>query len=242
MVTIAVDTSHAVGSVALARDGALLGTERFHAPASHLLALGRAVDRLLVSNHLAPARVDRLAVVVGPGSFTGLRIGLAFVKGFHAARGADVVPIDSLRLLARPLLATHARVCSLIDARRAQVYAAVYARAGDAERAVDPAAARVLVAPCALDPAALLSSPGFTPDAFAGTGALAHRDAIAARFPFATIVEDGDGLPSTPYLASIAHRMPPLDHAAVRELEPTYVRPSGAERVRLRAHREASDE
>jgi tRNA threonylcarbamoyladenosine biosynthesis protein TsaB len=236
MVTIAVDTSQPSGSVALARDGELLGAERFRAPASHLVALGHSVERLLSGNGLAPADVDRLAIVVGPGSFTGLRIGLAFVKGLHAARGADVVAIDSLRLLALPLLETHARVCAMIDARRGEVYAAVYERVGEAERLADPSAAREVLAPCAIAPAALLASLRDAPDAFTGSGAPAHRGAIAARFPFAAVDGGEDGAPSTPHLARIAHSLRPLDAAAIRDLEPTYVRSSGAERVRLRGH------
>ena len=236
MVTLAVDTSQSVGSVALARDGTVLGAERFHEPAAHLVALGHAVERLLETHGLPPAGVDRLAIVVGPGSFTGLRIGMSFVKGFHAARGADVVTIDALRLLALPLLPARARVCALIDARRGEAYAAVYERAGEDERAGDPTAALVRVPPSALSPAALLASLAQTPpDAFVGNGAGAHRQEIVAAFPLAAI-ENGDGAPSTPYLAAIAHRMHPLDHAAIRDLEPTYVRPSGAERLRLRAH------
>jgi len=236
MVTIAVDTSQPVGSVALARDDVLLGLERFHAPSSHLVALGRAVEVLLSGHGLTPAAVDRLAIVIGPGSFTGLRIGLSFVKGFHAARGAAVVTIDSLRLLALPHLGAHARVCTMLDARRGEVYAAVYERAGDAERAANPAAARELVPPCAREPGALLDSLPAAPDAFAGTGSIAHRSLVAARFPFAAILDDDEGLPPVSYLAVIAHRLSALDHAGVRALEPTYVRPSGAERVRLRAH------
>ena len=54
MVTLAIDTSQPVGSVALARDGAVLGVERFHEPASHLVALGHAVERLLSTHGLAP--------------------------------------------------------------------------------------------------------------------------------------------------------------------------------------------
>jgi len=236
MVTIAVDTSQPVGSVALARGGRLLGVETFRAPSSHLVALGHAVEKLLSAAGLVPADVDRLAIVAGPGSFTGLRIGLAFVKGFHAARGADVVAVDSLRLLALPLFADHARVCAMIDARRGEVYAAVYERPDERDRAADPAAATERLAPCALAPAALLDGISEAPGAFVGTGAIAHRAGIAARFPFAVVSEAGEGLPSTAHLAVIAHAMRPLEHAAIRELEPTYVRSSGAERVRLRAH------
>ncbi|HET6462319.1 MAG TPA: tRNA (adenosine(37)-N6)-threonylcarbamoyltransferase complex dimerization subunit type 1 TsaB, partial [Candidatus Krumholzibacteria bacterium] len=117
MITLSLDTSHPVGSVALARDGELVGSETFREPSSHLVALGHAVDQLLASTALTPAGIDRLAVVTGPGSFTGLRIGLSFAKGLHAARHIPMVTINALQLLALPWLAPGARVCAMIDAR-----------------------------------------------------------------------------------------------------------------------------
>ncbi|HEX5132279.1 MAG TPA: tRNA (adenosine(37)-N6)-threonylcarbamoyltransferase complex dimerization subunit type 1 TsaB [Candidatus Krumholzibacteria bacterium] len=236
MVTLAIDTSHPTGAVTLARDGVVLGTETFSQPSSHLVALAQAVGDLLARGGLAARDIRRVAVVVGPGSFTGLRIGLAFAKGLHAAGGSGIVPIDTLRLLALPQFDRHARVCAMIDARRGEVYAAVLARAGDAERAADPAAALEVLAPCARTPAALLDAIADEPAVFVGTGALAARDEIAARFPRATIAPAAECAPSTAFLATIAPRMRPLNEAAVRALEPRYIRPSGAERVKLRSH------
>ena len=236
MVTLAVDTSHPEGAVSLARDGAVLGTERFARPSSHLVALAHAVEDLLAGASLLPRDVARVAVVVGPGSFTGLRIGLSFAKGLHAAGGAQIVPIDSLRLLALPLLEHHERVCALIDARRGEVYAAVHARASAAAREEDAAATRVVVAPCARTPAEFLGALAESPDVFVGSGAQAARADIAARFPGARLADPAQCLPDTAYLARIAPRMRPLEESAVRRLEPLYIRPSGAERVRLRGH------
>jgi tRNA threonylcarbamoyladenosine biosynthesis protein TsaB len=233
VVTLALDTSHAVGSVALARDGALLGSKQFREPATHLVALGHAVDDLLVHADLIPATIDRLAVVIGPGSFTGLRIGLSFAKGLHAATGVPIVTVDALRLLALPWLA-QGRVCAMIDARRGEVYAAVYERApGEAD---DPTAARELVAPRALAPGTWIDALGTAPDVFVGTGALAHRERLRNEFPAATVLEAEGVYPSTAHLAAIGHRMRPLEENDIRTLEPLYVRPSGAETVRLRAH------
>jgi hypothetical protein len=79
------------------------------------------------------------------------------------------------------------------------------------------------------------------PDAFVGTGALAHRDAIAARFPDAAVIDESRALPSTAYFASIAHLLPVFTREMVRILEPVYLRPSGAERVRLRSHARTPD-
>jgi tRNA threonylcarbamoyladenosine biosynthesis protein TsaB len=242
MVTLALDTSHPVGSVALARDGALLGAETFREPSTHLVALGHAVDQLLASTALTPEGIERIAVVTGPGSFTGLRIGLSFAKGLHAARQIPMVAINGLQLLALPWLSPGARVCAMIDARRGEVYAALYERASSAALDKNAAAAYGLVAPCAQTPQAFLAALEVTPEAFVGTGAFEHRDMLRAKFPNSLVIEGAAIYPSTTHLASIAHAMPALDESAVRSLEPLYVRLSGAERLRAHArHAEGLD-
>jgi tRNA threonylcarbamoyladenosine biosynthesis protein TsaB len=242
MVTLAIDTSHAIGSAALAVDGAVAGVQRFEEPSSHLVALGHAVETLLSAAGRGARDVDRVAVVIGPGSFTGLRIGLAFAKGLHAALGVEMVVIDSLRLLALPHLAGIPGVCAMIDARRGEVYAAVYAPASAAETETDAGSAREVVAPCAQAPDALLDSLAAAPALFVGTGVPAHADRIRSRFPHTRLADDADAYPSTAHLAAIAPRMRPLEKASIRSLEPLYVRPSGAERMRLRPVRRAGDE
>ena len=242
MVTLALDTSHPVGSVALARDGELLGSETFREPSSHLVALGHAVDQLLSSAALTPEHIDRLAVVTGPGSFTGLRIGLSFAKGLHAARHTPIVTINALQLLALPWLAPGARVCAMIDARRGEVYGALYERASSDALEKDASAAYELVSPRPETPQAFMAALTYTPEAFVGTGAFEHRDMLRAKFPGAMVIEGAAIYPSTSHLASIAHGMPPLSEEAVRSLEPLYVRPSGAERLRAHArHVEGPD-
>jgi len=233
MITLALDTSHAVGSVALARDGAVLGEATFSAPATHLVELARAVERLLGENGLTARDVARVAVVLGPGSFTGVRIALAFAKGLAAA-GSELVGMGSLQALARPLLEPGSRrVCAMIDAKRSEVYAAVYQTSrADTEEVVTARAE---------SPAAFLDSLVAAPDVFVGTGVLVHRDAIGARFPHADLADRSRAFPSMSYLASIAHALPAYSRDAVRTLEPIYLRASGAERKRLRAHAPETD-
>ena len=242
MVTLAVDTSQAIGSAALAVDGAVVGVGRFEEPSSHLVALGRTVENLLSASGRSARDIDRIAVVIGPGSFTGLRIGLAFAKGLHAAIGVEMVVLDSLRLLALPHLAEAPSVCVMIDARRGEVYAAVYAPASAAETGADAGFAREVASPRAQAPAAFLDALNAAPALFIGTGALAHADRIRSRFPGARIGGDADAYPSTEHFAAIAHRMHPLDPASIRTLEPLYLRPSGAERMRLRPLGRAGDD
>lgn len=235
MVVLSLDTSQRVGSAALARDGKLLGDERFGAASSHLVELGLAIDRMLARNRLEIAQVDRLALVAGPGSFTGLRIGMAFAKGLHAGLGLEVATIGSLELLALPHLATHATVCAMLDAHKREVYAAVYARAGASRTG-----AAALVAPRAIGAAAFMTVVGnelpSPPAFFVGSGVLRYRDDVAAS-PAATgaaYAEPLDQPPSAAHLACLAHRLEPLPRERVRTLEPDYLRSSEAELKRLK--------
>lgn len=241
MVTLALDTSHPVGSTALARDGVVLGEVRFDPPSSHLVELARAVETLLASSRLTMRDVDRVAVVLGPGSFTGVRIALAFAKGLAAA-GAEVVGMESLRLLAMPLFANPrcSRVCAMIDAKREEVYAAVYERARTPRASKTTAVIEEVVAARAESPVAFLDGLAHAPDVFVGTGALLHRGLIAERFPRAEVANDAHAMPSTSAFAAMAHDLSPYARDAVRTLEPVYLRASGAERKRLRSHAPAA--
>ena len=239
MITLALDTSHPVGSVAIASNGAVMGEARFAAPSSHLVELARSVEQLLEANHLAIRNVDRVAVVLGPGSFTGVRIGLAFAKGLAAA-GKELVATGSLHLLAWPLIEDEGAglVCAMIDAKRGEVYAAGYERAQTKRYEAPPTMAEILPAR-AETPEQFLNAVAATnrkPGAFVGTGAWVHAHAIHARFPGVEILGEDRAFPSTAYLAQIGHLLPVFTPNAIRALEPIYLRASGAERKRLRAH------
>jgi len=232
MVVIALDTSHMRGSASLARDGRFVAGERFGEDATHLVGLGAAVDGILRGDGLAARDIERVALVIGPGSFTGLRIALSWVKGLHAALGVDVVTIGTLELLALPHFVRASRVCSMIDARRGEIYGALYETDGP-----ESLRARELMAPRALPPQEFLDAlPGSTaPALFVGTGAAAAVELLDARgIPAdARIDKDPDVYPSTPHLAVIAHRLTPLAHESIGALEPDYLRPPAAERFPL---------
>lgn len=238
MITLALDTSHPVGSVAIASNGVLLGEARFAAPSSHLVELARSVEQLLEANQLGIRYVERVAVVLGPGSFTGVRIGLAFAKGLAAA-GKELVATGSLHLLALPLIENDSLlVCAMIDAKRGEVYAAGYERAQTKRYEAPPTMAEILPAR-AETPEQFFNAVASThrkPGAFVGTGAWVHADAIRARFPSVEIMGEDHAFPSTAYLAKIGHLLPVFTPDAIRALEPIYLRASGAERKRLRAH------
>ena len=99
MLTLAIDTTTAVCSVALARDGQVLAEITTNLPRTHSQRLMPLVDALCQETGLAPVDLELLAVTRGPGSFTGLRIGIATVKGLGLALGLPVVAASSLQVL-----------------------------------------------------------------------------------------------------------------------------------------------
>ena len=121
---LALDTTHEFGSLALFRGGDLLEEVAMHAPAGFAHVLYGHLGALLERNGVALKDVDCFAASSGPGSFTGVRIGLACIKGLAEAEGKPAVAVSNLQALSTfgtaPLRAT------LLDARRDQVYGALY--------------------------------------------------------------------------------------------------------------------
>ena len=130
-----IETSTDVCSVAVSQDGALLFEKTDLQGPNHAVSLGVFVDEALsfTDNHGIP--FDAVAVSCGPGSYTGLRIGVSMAKGICYARNLPLIAVPTLELLAVPVLLGHAELpddallCPMLDARRMEVYAAVYDRA-----------------------------------------------------------------------------------------------------------------
>ena len=126
-----IETSTEVCSVSVSQDGASIFTkEDFNGP-SHATVLGVYVDEALsfVDNHAIP--LDAVAVSCGPGSYTGLRIGVSMAKGICYGRNIHLIGIPTLEVMCVPVLLNHdlpddALLCPMIDARRMEVYAAIY--------------------------------------------------------------------------------------------------------------------
>lgn len=125
MLTLAIDTTTAVCSAALAGGGSLLAEITTNIPRTHSQRLLPMIDTLLKETGLTPQELEMLAVTRGPGSFTGLRIGLATAKGLGLALGLPVVGVSTLRVLAHNLGAA-GLVCPVLNARRDQVYTALF--------------------------------------------------------------------------------------------------------------------
>ena len=126
MISLGVDTSTAAGSVAVLQDGRLLGELNLASGAHHQERLLRSIDLMLDLAGLDISRVDLLTVALGPGTFTGLRVGIATVKGLALARGIPAYGISTLLALGHRHVHRGLPVAPLIDAGRREIYAALY--------------------------------------------------------------------------------------------------------------------
>lgn len=124
MRVLALDTSSEVGAVAVLVDGGLRASLCARVQARHGETLLPLVERTLALADVPPASLDLLAVGLGPGSFTGVRIGVATAKGLALARGTPMVGIRTSRALARAAPGTTRGV--VIDAKKDELFVAAY--------------------------------------------------------------------------------------------------------------------
>lgn len=125
-----IDTATAIGSVALAKDGVVLQTLSNDKERDHAATLTLFIQEILNTQKITPAQLDAVAVSGGPGSYTGLRVGVATAKGLCYSWNKPLIGISTLQMMAQGLSAElrdrDALYCPLLDARRQEVYTAVY--------------------------------------------------------------------------------------------------------------------
>jgi tRNA threonylcarbamoyladenosine biosynthesis protein TsaB len=196
------------------RDGSVLAEGVHREARTHTASLPALIERVLGDAGVGVADVDAVAVSIGPGSFTGLRIGLALAKGLVFASGAALVGVPTLEALAcvaeEPAGTT---VCAALDARKREVYAALF-RASDG-------VPRRLTADLALAPEALAARLE-PPCVVVGDAVDAYADVLGAR---ATLRPFASHHPRGGVIARLgAARLAAGERADAGALEPTYVR------------------
>ena len=184
MLVLALDTTTRQGSVALARDGGVVAVYAGDAAITHGVRLPGDLMRLFDARDLRVADVDLFAVASGPGSFTGLRIGIATMQGFALANSKPLAGVSALdaivdasssSLSPQPsALSPDSEVAAWMDAGRGQVFSARYKDGDVVEPALVDKPAEIL---------ARWAQRGDAPALFAGDGALAYRDLIRAAVP-----------------------------------------------------------
>lgn len=223
-------SSLAGGAKRPAPPGPPLATGQAHPPAPALAGHGArlpgALEELLVAEGLELPAVEGYAVGLGPGSFTGLRIGLATWKGLAYANQRPIAGASSLAamaLAAAPDAPEGAVLVPLLDAKKGEVYAGFYRAAGESVRAVEPEAA--LAPEALLDLLARLPGPAL---AF-GEGYAAFAGAFSGRLPRLSTPVETPTAAAVAALAGCRLAGAAFDRQALFALEPHYVRKSEAE-------------
>lgn len=221
MKLLAVESATLSGGAAILDGDRLLGEITLNIAITHSERLLAAVDRLLADCGLAPADLEGLAVSVGPGSFTGLRVGLATVKGLAMALDLPIAPVPTLDALAARLPFADAPVCPILDARKNEVYLSLYRWRGDRMcrewdyLALSPElAAAELTAPVIL----------------LGDGIEACRPWLDGQGDGIRIAPAAQRLPAAATVAELGHAVLAAgDGVGAEALVPLYLRPSEAE-------------
>lgn len=215
MRVLAVETSSLAGGVALLDDERLVAEYLLDVSVTHSERLMAAIDRVLTDARWTARELGGLAVAVGPGSFTGLRIAVSTVKGLGLALRLPIAAVPTLDAMAAALPWAALPVCPVLDARKGEVYASLYRWHGDAMRREWEY--------LALSPAALaerLTEPVIV----AGDGAPVIRS------PHARLLPPPRRLPSPACVGLLGlERLRRGETVAAAALAPLYLRPSEAE-------------
>lgn len=236
MILLSLDTTTPTASCAVARDGVVINEEPIDTSRQLALQLPGALRDILDLSAVSPHDVDVFAVATGPGSFTGLRIGIATMQGLAFGRVKPLIGISgfsALRAVASPAF-LGSRIATWVDAWRGDVYAALFE---DGRQLAEPVVAKPtdLINELQARQAQGHGSTYANDVLFIGDGANTYRDLIASRLGPAARIAD----PVTPLLSGViamlatieyknGHRPPP--HA----IRPIYVRRSDAELARDR--------
>ena len=228
MLILAFETSAKAGSVALADDKKLLGESYQNTGLTHSQTLLTMAQDLLKSCGYTPADVTAVAVAAGPGSFTGVRIGVAAAKGF--AWGGDIpcYGVSTLEAMAAQLGVYQGYICPVMDARRSQVYNALFhAEKGTLRRICDDRAISLAELGGELK---ISKEPVF----LVGDGSILCYNTLLESVPSLVCPQEHRMHQRASGVALVAREMiargEPGDAAA---LEPNYLRLSQAERERL---------
>jgi tRNA threonylcarbamoyladenosine biosynthesis protein TsaB len=241
MIILGLDTATPTASAALVEDGKLVAEElydkskepRQYSPAqsrgNHAEIVLPLIQSILAQGDISLSALSGLAVSIGPGSFTGLRIALATVKGIAYDWGLPVLGVSTLHANAARVKNHEGVIGSLLDARKREVYAAIFHRQGQTLTPISEE--RV----CSIDAAIeSLRSAGETSPVVVGDGAKAYEPLLAKAFGRSARISAGDEFGSLAAAVAALSWRRFADHASddLASLVPLYLRSSQAENKR----------
>ncbi len=223
MLILGIETATWLGSIALVTESEVIAEYTLNIRRTHSERLMGMIARLLSDTDVALGNLDGIAVSIGPGSFTGLRIGLSTAKGLCFANDLSLTPVPTLEAMASRLCFSRWAVCPLLDARKQEVYAACYD--------VSDGGMRATLAPGTISLEHLLKQIS-RPTIFTGDGSTIFRDRIRENLGDRAFFAPSDA--AHPDAAAVARlglsAFREGEHAELFGLEPIYLRRSEAER------------
>jgi len=239
MIILGIDSATPNASVALVEDEKLIADEissgssqgstlsRAQPKGNHAEIVLPLIQKVLAQSHTSLEAVSGLAVSIGPGSFTGLRVALATVKGLAYEWGVPVVGVSTLLANAARVRDHEGVIGSLMDARKREVYAGIYRRQGELLSCI--ADERVCSVAAAMD---LLRDAGATGAVIVGDGASAYEAWLAQAFGESARISAGDEFGSVAaQVAALARaRLSAGQGDDLAHLTPRYLRSSEAEK------------
>ena len=174
MCILAIDTSTDCGGIAILEEESVLAALTLNLRKTHSQRLMRDVDFLLGECGLKARDFDAIAVACGPGSFTGVRIGMACAKGLAFANNTPIVGVSTLEALALHSAERGILLCPVLDARRSEIFGAAYRLSEEAGKLNEVLAGRA-------EPLEKFLNQITEPALFSGDGAIKFADAIKAR-------------------------------------------------------------
>jgi len=227
MKVFAIETATMLGGIALLDDSAgLIAEIRLNVQSTHSERLMTGVEHILRQSGLTISDIDCFALSIGPGSFTGLRIGLSTVKGLSYATGKPVVSVPTLEALAYNFPYCEYPVCTMLDARKKEVYAALFRWDRDGFSR--------LLSEVPLPVPELMERIGRFIDTkviFTGEGALYYRDSVVESIGEKAIFASPDMIvPSPAHVAMLGMKKAyDEEFSDIISLVPLYIRKSEAE-------------
>jgi tRNA threonylcarbamoyladenosine biosynthesis protein TsaB len=219
---LALETSSTSGSVAVSRNGRLTAMSYLDIRLTHSERLLPQVEWVLQQSDLVIADLDAITVSNGPGSFTGLRIGLAAAKGFCLARSIPLIPLSTADIVAYGLLGADSDILVLLDAKMGELHAALYSPFMQS------------LQPLCLTTVAEVLTTQNRPLVVVGEGVDRYRNEIITSGVPWRIAEPRLHHPSASVMLDMVEKMeiPPYEFDTVSALEPYYLRRSQAEVVK----------
>ncbi len=232
MLVLSLDTTTPKASCAVARDGVVINEEPIDTSRQLALQLPGALRDILDLSAIALEEIDAFAVATGPGSFTGLRIGIATMQGLAFGQGKPLIGVSgltALRAVASPAF-LGSRIATWVDAWRGDVYSSLFE---DGREVGEPVVAKPADL---LDALAQGTAAAYTNDiTFIGDGADTYRELIASRLGHTARLAD----PASPLLAAVIAMLATIEYKnghrpPAHAIRPLYVRRTDAELARDR--------